>query len=235
MKKILFSLFSLVTIAAQAQTADEIIQKYTDNIGGLDNFKKVTTAKISGIFSGQGMDFPLTTQIINGKAMRTDVEVMGQAIVNCYKDGKGWKINPFAGAETATDVTGAELNDFKDQSSLATPLMDYKSRGNKIELLGQEDVEGVKTFKIKMTTAADSKVTTYFVDASTYLIIKTVSSRDIQGQATEIASFFSDYKTYGGLKFAMSRVSKIAGETFQTVTFNNVELNVAIDEKIFDK
>ena len=50
------------------------------------------------------MDLPLTVQIINGKAVRSDVEAMGKSIINSYKDGKGWKINPFTGIETVTDM-----------------------------------------------------------------------------------------------------------------------------------
>src|SRR6266496_1967124 len=118
MKKIFFAVFSLAMIKANAQTVatvkpemnvDEVIQKYSDALGGLDNFNKIKTAKLTGTVSVQGMNLPITIQIINGSAMRSDVEAMGQSVVNSYKDGKGWKINPFAGAPAATDATGAEL------------------------------------------------------------------------------------------------------------------------------
>ena len=78
MKKFFLTLLGFAVISAQAQTADEIIQKHTAAMGGLDAFNSVTSVKITGIVTAQGMDLPVTTQIINGKAMRTDVEVMGQ-------------------------------------------------------------------------------------------------------------------------------------------------------------
>src|SRR5437762_13208075 len=107
MKKLFFALLTLAFINAQAQTltADEVVQKYATAMGGLDNYNKLKTVKLSGTVTVQGMDLPITIQVVNNKAMRTDVEVMGQAIVNSYKDGKGWKINPLAGAATATDVS----------------------------------------------------------------------------------------------------------------------------------
>jgi hypothetical protein len=82
MKKIFVLLFALVFIKAQSQTVDEIVQKYANAAGGLDNFKKIKTAKFTGTASAQGNEFPLTVQIINGRAMRTDVEVMGQTVTN---------------------------------------------------------------------------------------------------------------------------------------------------------
>lgn len=235
MKKILVALFSFAFISAQAQTADEIVGKYTANMGGLSAFNKITSAKMSGIATLQGMDLPFTTSVINGRAMKTEVEVMGQQVVNCYKDGKGWKINPFAGAETATDVTGTELNDFKSQAFLLNPLMDYKNRGNQIELLGQEDVEGVKTFKIKMTAKEDAKVTTYFINTTDFMLNKSISAREMQGQTVDVETLYRDFKEFGGVKFSMSRSQKANGQELQAITLNNVELNVAIDEKIFDK
>src|SRR5436190_2180733 len=151
MKKIFFLLFAFIFIKTNAQTADEIIQKYTNAMGGLDNFKKIKTAKLTGTVTTQGNDLPITVQIINGRAMRTDVEVMGQTITNVYKDEKGWKINPYAGDPTATDVIGDELKEF------------------------------------------------------------------------------------GNIKISMSRSVQSGGQTLQEVHFDKVELDVPIDEKIFDK
>ena len=235
MKKILFAVLSLMFISAQAQTVDEVIQKYSTAMGGLDAFNKVKTLKMAGNVSVQGMDLPLTVEIINGRAMRNDVSVMGQSITNSFKDGKGWKINPLAGVSSATDVTGTELNDFRIQSMMANPLMDYKARGHQVELLGQEDVEGVKTYKIKLTSKDDGKVTTYFISTADNMLIKSVSTREMQGQEFEVETFFSDVKDFNGLKFAMTRTQKTEGQVFQEIKYTSIELNVPIDEKIFDK
>lgn len=233
MKKLLVSLSLLIAINAVAQSVDEIVQKYSANMGGLDAFNKITSAKITGIYSVQGNDFPLSIQIINGKAMRTDVDINGQPVTNCYSDGKGWKINPFAGAPDPTEVTGTELNDFKVQSSLSTSLMDYKARGHKVELIGEDNIQGIKAFKIKLTTKEDGKETFYYISQVDYSLIKSVSTREIQGQEVEVESYYSDPKEINGVKFFMTRNSEIEGQVFQTIKFEKIELNVPIDEKIF--
>jgi hypothetical protein len=234
MKKLFFAVLSFAVVSAQAQSADEVIQKYSANMGGLEAFNKITSAKMTGTFSSQGQDFPLTTQIINGKAMRTDVDVMGQSVTNCYNNAKGWKINPYQGVLTATEVTGNELSDFKVQSSLANQLMDYKARGHLVEMLGEETVEGIKTFKIKLTNKDDGKATTYFIATADYTLIKSATDRTIQGQEMEVESYYSDLKEIGGVKFFMARSSRLEGQEFQNIKFEKIELNVAIDEKIFE-
>ena len=233
MKKIIFVLLCLVSISAFSQSVDEIIQKYAANMGGLDAFNKISSAKLSGTLTSQGNEFPLTTQLINGKAMRTDVDIMGQTVSNCYFNGKGWKINPLAGVTSPTEITGNELYDFKIQSSMASQLMDYKARGHQVEKLGDETTDGIKAFKIKLTSKDDSKVTTYYISTADYKLIKSITSRQIQGQDMDVETYYSDLKDIGGVKFFMARDSKIEGEVFQSIKFEKIELNVAIDEKIF--
>ena len=235
MKKILCAILSFAFVSANAQTADDIIQKYSKAMGGLAAFNAIKTMKTTGTITTQGVDLTLTSQIINGKAVRSDVQAMGQSVINSYKDGKGWKINPFAGVTTITDMTPEELIDFKSQSMIANQLMDYKARGHKVELQGQEDVEGAKTYKIKLTNKDDNKVTTYFISVTDNTIVKSVSTRQLQGQDIEIETFYSDIKDFNGLKFPMVRTQKMQGQVFQEIKIATIEFNVPIDEKIFDK
>jgi hypothetical protein len=65
-------------------------------------------------------------------------------------------------------------------------------------------------------------------------MIKSEIEREIQGQKVNTETWFSDLKDFNGTKFFMTRNQKINGETFQTTTIKNIELNVPIDEKIFD-
>jgi hypothetical protein len=234
MKRIALALVAMISLTAlRAQTADDIILKYSSTLGGLDAFNKITSAKMAGTVTQQSMEMAITTQVINNKAARTDIEVMGYQIINVYNNGTGWKQNHFAGVETPTEMTGTELTEAKAQASLVNHLMDYKNRGHKVTLLGQEDVEGVKCYKISLVNKDDSKTTTYFINTTDYLLIKSVTSRELQGQDVEVETFYSDFKDINGLKFAMTRVQKIMGQDFASVKLDKIELNVTIDEKIF--
>jgi hypothetical protein len=234
MKKLFFVLLSFSFISAGAQTVDEIIQKYTANLGGLDAFNNIKTAKITGTLSSMGNDMSMTIQIMNNKASRADFDFTGKRIINVYNNGKGWKQNPFAGFSLPTEVKESELNELKMQSMLASPLMDYKARGHQVELLGQEDVNGDKAWKIKLTAKEDGKITTYYIKASDYSLIKSETERDIMGQTANVESWYSNLKEFNGIKIFMIRVQKIEGQEFQTIKFDNVELNVTLDERIFD-
>lgn len=235
MKKLFCIVLLFISISINAQTADEVVEKYITAMGGLDAFKKVNTVKMTGILITQGNNLPMTTQIVQGKAMRTDVKVAAQTITNVYNNGKGWKVNPLGGTPTPTDVTGTELNSFKSQATLINLLMNYKEQGHQIELAGQEEVGGIKIFKIKLTNKEDGKVTMYFINSVTNLLNKTVSKKEMQGVETDVETYFTNMRDIDGLKFSMLILQKKQGQIFQQIKWDKIELNTPIDEKIFEK
>lgn len=235
MKQWLVILFSCAFISAQAQTADEVIEKYSAAMGSLDAFNKINTVKMTGTITTSGLTMPMTTQIVQNKAMRTDVNANGKAIINVYNNGKGWKINPLAGILAKTEVTGTELSGLKTQTNLVNHLMDYKSRGHQVELLGKEDVEGINCFKIKLTNKEDNKSTLFFIHGVNYLLIKSTARKETQGQEYDVETFYSDMKTVDGLQFCMHLIQKIKGQLYLSIKWNKIELGVPVDEKIFEK
>lgn len=234
MHKLIFFVFALAFLKVHAQTADEIIQRYTSNMGGLDAFNKVKTAKMSCTFSAQGNDLPMTIQVVNNQATRTDLELPGGTVIRVYNNGKGWTQSPFGNVKGPREATATELDDFRPQSRLASPLMEYKVRGHQVELEGQEDIDGIKVFKIKLVNKDDGRTTYYYINAADYTLVKTATQRDFNGQTSTLEIVYGDLKETGGVKFYMTRTSSLNGSPFQTTTINNIELNVPIDEKIFD-
>lgn len=236
MKKMFISITIIAFFSAKGQTVDEVIQKHNAAMGGLESFNKIKTAKLTGISSKTGRpDAHFTIQLINGKAMRMNSEAMGKTITQVYKEGKGWQINTFIGIDTATDADGTELSDFKSMANIKTNLMDYKSEGNQAELLGREEIEGIKTFKIKVTDKDDGRISIFFINSTDYLLNKTSTSHEMMGRSFDIDTYFRNPKEFGGLKFYLTRFMTIHEKEYATLTLSNVELNTPVDEKIFNK
>lgn len=225
-------LFSLSNI--QAQTAEEIIQQYSDKMGGLEAFKSVKTAVMTGTATSMGFDMSLLIHLVNNKSIRTETVTSQGTIIEVINNygTTGWKLNGLIEHEPK-EMTGQELANGKSQVSLADPLMDYEQRHHKVTLLGKEDVEGVNCYTIKLENNDDHSVSTYFIDAAEFLLVKTARKMEVNGQEVELETFYSDYKEIGGMQFAMTKVKK--GVTDMTIKFSTIELNVPIDEAIFTK
>jgi len=233
-KVIALLLFAGATTAMQAQTADELVQKYAKAMGGLDAQKKLKTMKMEGVVKQMGMEFPIVIQTINNKAMRVDVTVQGMTITTAYKDGSGWSINPLSGATTAEKMNEEQIKDAKEQADLGSDLADYKARGHKIELIGKEDVEGTETQKLKLTKK-DGDVEYYFLDTETFLPLKMSSKQKYGDKEVESETFFSDYKDVGnGIKLAHSTQIKSGGQVMMETAFTKIEANAKIEDTVFD-
>ena len=80
-KKLLLSALAFTVLSVSAQTVDEILAKNTEAMGGAAKLSGLTTVKMSGNMSAQGMDIPLTITKSHMKGMRLDIEIMGTGIM----------------------------------------------------------------------------------------------------------------------------------------------------------
>jgi len=236
-----FKTFALVFIAifltvnASAQTADEIISKYIQAIGGKDLLTKITSVYTESSMDVMGMEGSVKTTTLNGKGMRQDMDIMGSIMTTCYSDKGSWSVNPMTGATTPEAMPEAQYNSGKDQIVVGAPFISYAEKGYKAELLDTEAVGTVNAYKIKMT-APDSTSSVYFFDPGTSYMVKSIQSMEMQGQMTDNEISYSDYRQVDGYAVPYKMDMNIAGGQFQmAMNVSKVELNKPVDEAIFAK
>ncbi len=222
----------LVSVSASAQTVDEIVDKHVAAMGGADKLKGVTTLITERSLSVQGMEIPTITTVVVGKSMRTESTIMGNAMVQVVDGSTGWAIKPamMQGTGEPEDMPADQLKQMTGQLDPFGPLMNYKDKGNKVDLVGKEKVDGKDVYHLKVTTK-DGVAIDEFIDATTYLVSKVKTN--MNGQEGEIS--FSDYKDVDGIKFA--NTMEIANAQMGTLTMitNKTQVNAKVDESIFKK
>jgi hypothetical protein len=224
-----------LAISASAQTADEIIGKYVQAIGGKDVLNKITSVYTEFTMDVMGMQISGKTTTLNGKGMKQEMDVMSSTMITCLTDKGGWSINPMSGGSEPADMTADQYNSSKDQIVVGAPFVNYAENGSKAELLGTEAVGAVDAYKIKLT-GSDNKTSVYFFDPNTFFLVKTIQESDNQGQMVENKITFSDYKATDGytLPYKMD-MDMNSGQMTMTMTVTKVELNGPVDEAIFSK
>ncbi|HSZ86116.1 MAG TPA: hypothetical protein VK787_08805 [Puia sp.] len=238
MKNLKFYLLSIITalaaFTASAQTADDIIKKTTDALGGKDAISKINSMTVEATMQVMGNEAPNTVTVLNGKGYRSESEFNGQKIITAITDKGGWMINPMAGANDATALPIDQFKNYKEQLYIGGPLINYAANGYKAELQGQEKIGSVNAYKIKLTSN-DSVETTFYIDPTTYYPIKSIRHGNMGGQDVEISTTMSNYKkTDGGLVAPYSMDLDLGGQLQISTTIKKIELNKPVDPKIFD-
>jgi len=218
-----------------AQTADEIISKYVQAIGGKDQLAKFTSVYTESTMEIMGMQGILKSTTLNGKGMKTEMDIMGNIITTCYTDKEGWSINPMTGNTAAESMPESQYKTGRDNIFIGGPFINYAESGYKAELLGTEAIGDVTAYKIKITLPDSSSIVYYF-DPNTFYLIRSVQQADMQGQMVENVITFSDYQQVQGFSMPYSMEMSIAGgQLMITSKVTKVEINVPVDEAIFAK
>jgi outer membrane lipoprotein-sorting protein len=231
-----FAAALLVALSMQAAelTVDEILAKNAEAKGGMEKLRAVNSVKLTGKMSlGGGMEAPITLTKKRPEMMRMDFTFQGMTGTQAYDGTTGWMVMPFMGKKEPEAMSADMLKEVKEQADFDGPFVDYAKKGNKVELLGKADIEGTPAYKLKLTTK-DGTESIVYLDADSFLEIKTESKRKIQGQEMEGETTFGNYQEVEGLLFPMSMEMKAKGMPGgQTITLEKIELNPKLDDESF--
>ena len=229
----LFVVAALSLATVKAQTADEIVNKHIEAIGGLENWEKVNSIVLTGTMSVQGMSLDVITTVLHNKGSRQDINAMGMNNYQILTPTAGWSFFPIQGQQAPEAMTADDVKEGQTDLDAQGSLIDYKAKGHTVELIGKEDVDGTECFKLKLALKT-GKTETYFIDPKTYYIVKLVSIKKANGQEAEVSTGLSNYqKLPEGIVVAMSvSVPFGPGVNFDYI-ISKVEVNKAIDEAIF--
>lgn len=226
MKRILCSLFLLShALLVNAQSADDIITNYINALGGPEKLSALKTIKMTGSLTVQGMGIEVTVTASHGIGSRTDINVpgMGEGF-QIYTPSKGWSYLPFQGQTSVEEMTEDQLKGGQTQLDLQGQLYNYKEKGNTVELLGKETVDGMDCYKLKVQLAY-GRINTFFIDSKNYYRVRTIAT--VEGK--EIETNYSNFKkTEDGYVYPFSQSNPNG-----TIEFSTIEVNKPVDVTIF--
>jgi len=235
-KKLCLAMLVLVAMVPGlvAQTVDEIIAKNIQARGGAEKLRSVKSIKTTAtIAMGPGMEAPgVMIQKRPGMA-HLEFTIQGLTAVQGYDGKNAWQIMPFTGKKDPELMSADEAKEMEETADLDGPLMDYKSKGHQVELLGKEKLEGTDAYKLKVTLK-NGDVQTMYIDADSFLTIKEETKRTVRGTDRDVESSIGDYKEVDGIVFPFAVESGVQGGTDkEKITVSKIELNVPVDDSIF--
>lgn len=232
---IAFTLIALAAVSASAQTVDEIIAKHVNAIGGTAKLNAVKSMRITGKMTlGPGLEAPIVIEYKRPRNVRMEFTLQGMTGVQAYDGASGWQVMPFQGNKNPEAMSPDERKDIEEEADLIEgPLVNYKEKGHKVELVGKDKVEGSDAYKLKVTLK-NGDTQYIYLDADTFLAVKSEGKRMVRGTEVETESFSGDYKEVEGLMIAFSQEGGQKGSTQrQRITFDKIEINPTVEDVRF--
>lgn len=220
-----------VAIPSQAMDVDELIAKHLEASGGKDKLESVQSAKVTGKFLTQGMEFPFSMTQKRPNLLRIEAEVMGMSMIQAFDGENGWSINPMMGSTDPQPMGEFENKSFKMQADMEG-IMAFKDKGYKMEYLGEEEVEGTPCYKMRVDTN-DDIVIDFFFDKEYFLIVKQATTVTMDGNVIESQTYPSDYQDVNGLIIPFAIETRMGDVVANNIVFEKVEHNIEVDDAIF--
>jgi len=221
-----------IAAAASAQTAEELVAKNLQARGGVEKIKAVNTLKMSGkVYVGINAEFSQEQKRAN--MIRQNFTVQGMTEIEAYDGSVGWKISPFEGRKDAEMLGEDDMRNLVEDADIDGPLADYQAKGNKVEYLGHDLVDGDDAYKLKVTLK-NGDLVYYYLDPDTYLEIKTEKQQFIRGSVRESEELLGSYKQVSGVYYPYSIESGTKGSgDHARYTIDSVVVNTPIEDSYF--
>jgi hypothetical protein len=217
-----------------AQTAEELVQKNILAHGGIDKIKSVHSLRMAGRMQAGSFTATVGRDAMAPDMIRGTFTLQGMTEIQAYDGSVSWKISPFEGRKDPELLGEDDLRQLVEDGDFYGPLVDYQAKGNKVEYLGHDTVDGDDALKLKVTLK-NGDIAYYYLDPETFLEIRVENVRFIRGAVQEDFRESGSYKLSGGVYFpySMEFGSKQRPGDTTKVTFDKIEVNVPMDKKRF--
>ena len=222
--------------APSAPTLEQLVAKNIEARGGAAAAKAMQSLKIQGKLIIQDGQFELQyVQTVRRPAsIRTEATIQGLTQVQAFDGTTGWQINPFQGRKDPERLSSDDIKSLTEiVADFDGALVDAQKKGNKLDYLGTEDIDGTLAHKIKLTRPSGDTEYVY-LDPDHFLEIRLLSQRTEHGVQVETETDLGDYEKIDGVLVPFSIESGLKGSSDrQKLVVNKAEINATTDDAWF--
>jgi hypothetical protein len=223
-------------VFTQCQTAEELVDKNIQAKGGMEKIKAIHSLHMTGkLTGGGGFTATVTQDGMRPNLVRETFSLQGMTEVQAYDGTVGWQIQPFGGHKDPELMGDDDVRELLRDADFDGPLVDYREKGNTVEYLGHDVVDGDDALRLKVTLK-NGDILYYYLDPDTYLEIRKEIQEFIRGSIREKVVDLGSYKPVAGVMYPFSIASgpKSRPDAAQTTTLEKIDVNVPLAKSGFE-
>lgn len=211
----------------------QLLDRHYQARGGLAAIRALDSYRASGAFEMGGARASYLMAAKRPGKLRMDFLLNGVNGTQAIAGDAGWQVMPFSGITRPTPMTPEETRNFQDQADLDGPLVDWQAKGHRVEVLGQDQVDGDLAWQLGIDLASGARVVVW-IDAASWMDRRWQVSTQMNGQPMTITIHFGDHRRVGDLLLPHRIEQQVHGlPAAQLFTVERYELDVEIDDSHF--
>jgi hypothetical protein len=137
----------------QSQTADDIVKKHIEAIGGYEKIKSIKAITFEGTHKSSKLETSYKSYIIQDSIACTDGITNGKPSKGLVTRKDGWIYSNEESKPRIYPKSRSEVKQDQKALDIHGPLVDYAEKGNKIKYLGIEKINDAWCYKLKLKRA----------------------------------------------------------------------------------
>jgi outer membrane lipoprotein-sorting protein len=212
-------------------TVDQILDKYTQALGGAAAIDKLTSVDAKGSLEGEGSTAMMVESL--GEAPNkqwVSLQTKNGTITMGFDGHAAWQVDP---AGQVHDVGGIQLEQEKRAADLLR-LLDVRKHYSQLRLVRVGSVGDRRAYIVMGIPAGGGAREQLYFDADTGLLLRYQFAVTTPLGNYPSETDFSDYKSVDGLNLPFTVRAAQPSES-HTVHYTDIQLNVKVDESKFQK
>ena len=220
---------------AQDLSVDDIIKKNIEARGGTEAWEKIKTIKMTGTYVNfsNPEDFVIYRQ--RPDLYRFDTTRLHLFTIHAFDGKSAWWVNPLMGEEFSKPApipTNENLAKVTLRERFFEPIFwNYQTKGNQVENLGKESIDGEEVYKLKITLQ-DKTEEYWYLSTSSFLELSMSGITYDFGVQNNLEVFFSDYRKVDSIILPFLVESEY-GIRYRSLEVKAVEINGSMDPSVF--
>jgi hypothetical protein len=216
-------------------TVEEIIARYVEARGGLEELRSIKTMKETGrITAGEQRKALVTRERKRPGRMRLEFTLQGVTGVQVFDGHHGWRMSPLDGHLVPEPLPEEDELEAAEEADIDGPLIDWKAKGHKVEFAGSETIDGRETYKLKVTLKSGTMIHEY-LDAESFARVRSDSTRHVRGRTVQVTTTYADHRKTDGILFPHLIEVVAAGRPQQLrVVVDSIEINPPLSDERFE-
>ena len=222
-------------------TAEGILEKYIEAIGGMDAIKQINTKITESITTIPGKKTEIKTTSYTKRPDKAytlaEMKVLGK---NVKSEGgmNGdvvWQIIPGALGSKKRVLSGKEKEIRAADMAFDTAAVAWQDYYKGLEIVGEEEVDGKACYKVAFKSMDPDGTDTFcFFDKETFLIAKIVKDTYIQEKLAIAEIVLTDYQPAAGVLVPHTLTRTSEGSEEIVIKVNSIQSNVDIPDDKFE-